>query len=59
MMECVRCGGLAVAEYLQDLHGTFAWIEMLRCLNCGHIQDPVRQPPHINTTRVNQQERNR
>ena len=41
MMECVRCGGLAVMQYIDDLHDTYAWIEVSRCLNCGHIEDVV------------------
>jgi hypothetical protein len=40
-MDCLRCGGLTVLESLSDMRGTLEWVEALRCLNCGHIEDPV------------------
>lgn len=58
-MECVRCGGLAVPEQLTDSRDTFAWIEVSRCLNCGHIEDVVIQARRGIPIRVIQQGRNR
>jgi hypothetical protein len=42
-MRCSRCAGLMVEDYsieldlLEDDRRTIAW----RCINCGHIVEPV------------------
>ena len=45
MMErtdlCVRCGGRVVNETFDDEKSTSLWFEGGRCLNCGHIDDPI------------------
>ena len=51
-MNCSRCCGLMTKDHFMDFQGTagFMWMAGWRCLNCGHIQDPViernRQLPH-------------
>jgi len=46
---CARCGGLLVAEVFPESPSSWLWFWGLRCLNCGHIVDPVmrrnRQQP--------------
>ncbi len=37
-MECARCHGYLIKEWLFDLFGTaVSW----KCVNCGDITDPV------------------
>lgn len=38
-MHCARCNGCVVQEQISDFHGTTAWYEVVRCLNCGNIED--------------------
>ena len=51
-MNCSRCSGLMTKDHFMDFQGTagFMWMAGWRCMNCGHIQDPViernRQLPH-------------
>jgi uncharacterized Zn finger protein len=40
-MACARCGGLIVKESVYDREGSSHEILMERCLQCGHIEDPV------------------
>ena len=40
-MGCGRCGGLIVKESVYDREGSSQVILMDRCLQCGHIEDPV------------------
>ncbi len=40
-MACARCGGLIVKEPVYDREGSTQVILMDRCLQCGHIEDPV------------------
>ncbi|MCC6141835.1 MAG: hypothetical protein IT389_14590 [Nitrospira sp.] len=42
-MSCSRCCGLMVADNLMDFDGTSGhmWACALRCMNCGHLHDPV------------------
>jgi hypothetical protein len=40
-MACARCGGLIVQESVYDREGSSQVILMDRCLQCGHIEDPV------------------
>ena len=40
-MACARCGGLIVKESVYDREGSSQEILMDRCLQCGHIEDPV------------------
>ena len=42
-MKCVRCQGLMVKAHMLDFEGGFGdrWAETLRCVNCGHVYDPV------------------
>ncbi len=42
-MECVRCGGLMVAECYCDLEETGGYdrARCWRCLNCGEVVDPL------------------
>lgn len=49
-MKCTRCQGLMVQAQLFDMDGPYGhlWAMSSRCLNCGHVHDPVveanRQP---------------
>ena len=42
-MKCMRCQGLMVADHFLDLQGTggLMWMEGWRCMNCGHVVDPL------------------
>ncbi len=42
-MNCTRCHGLMVPDYLFDLQGTSGhmWRHSQRCMNCGHVYDAV------------------
>ena len=40
-MSCARCGGAVVIEEFLDDRGSSLGFEGQRCLNCGHIEDPV------------------
>ena len=42
-MNCSRCRGLMTRDHFMDFEGTagFMWMAGWRCLNCGHIYDPV------------------
>jgi len=42
-MKCVRCQGLMVKAHMLDFEGGFGdmWAESFRCVNCGHVFDPV------------------
>ena len=42
-MNCSRCQGLMLEEHLLDMEGAFGemWTTSLRCMNCGHVHDPV------------------
>ena len=42
-MTCSRCCGLMVEAQCLDMEGTFGemWTTSLRCMNCGHVHDPV------------------
>ena len=42
-MNCTRCRGLMVEDHLLDFEGTsgYMWTKGYRCMNCGHIHDPV------------------
>ena len=42
-MNCSRCCGLMTKDHFMDFEGTagFTWMAGWRCLNCGHIHDPV------------------
>lgn len=42
-MVCIRCGGLVVVETFTDMREEISRGSFLgsRCLNCGHIEDPV------------------
>ncbi len=42
-MVCARCGGFMVLEDFTDLREEIAQGSFVggRCLNCGHIEDPV------------------
>lgn len=42
-MNCSRCRGLMTQDHFMDYEGTtgFMWMAGWRCLNCGHIDDPV------------------
>ena len=53
-MVCARCGGMVVLEKFDDEKSTRLWFEGARCLNCGHIDDPIiranrltRHMPHL------------
>jgi hypothetical protein len=53
MMNCPRCGGLVVQEYLLDpREGPLSGFHGSRCVNCGAIYDDViclnqRVPPSL------------
>ena len=42
-MSCSRCCGLMVKDNLMDFDGTSGhmWMSAMRCMNCGHVHDPV------------------
>lgn len=42
-MKCTRCQGLIVQTQLFDFEGAHGhlWETSSRCLNCGHVHDPV------------------
>ena len=42
-MTCSRCRGLMIEDQFLDLQGAFGemWTTSWRCVNCGHIHDPV------------------
>lgn len=42
-MNCSRCCGLMVEDHFLDFEGTIGhmWSTGYRCMNCGHIHDPV------------------
>lgn len=42
-MRCFRCHGLMVKDHFLDFEGTTGhmWVTGYRCMNCGHIHDPV------------------
>ncbi len=44
-MSCSRCCGLMVTDNLMDFDGTAGhmWVRVLRCMNCGHLQDPIME----------------
>lgn len=37
-MNCNRCSGLNVQDYAYEFDSG-KWIETVRCLNCGNVQD--------------------
>ena len=42
-MTCSRCLGLMVKDHFFDIKGAYGqmWTASWRCVNCGHIYDPV------------------
>lgn len=42
-MACRRCGGCMARDHFLDLQesGGDWWLEGWRCINCGHVYDPV------------------
>ena len=40
-MYCPRCRGCVVHDILYIGEGRYNHLPVLRCLNCGHIEDPV------------------
>jgi hypothetical protein len=40
-MSCTRCGGTVVMEGFSDEKSSNVEFQGARCLNCGHIDDPV------------------
>ncbi len=44
-MSCSRCCGLMVKDNLMDFDGTSGhmWVSAMRCMNCGHVHDPVME----------------
>jgi uncharacterized Zn finger protein len=42
-MNCSRCSGLMVRDHFLDFDGTIGhmWAAGHRCMNCGHVHDPV------------------
>jgi hypothetical protein len=42
-MKCARCSGLMVADHLLDMQESYVpmWMQALRCLACGNIEDPL------------------
>jgi len=47
-MNCSRCRGLMVEDHFLDFAGTFGhmWTSGYRCMNCGHVHDPVIAQHH-------------
>ena len=43
-MNCGRCAGLMVPDRFIDLEETgHLWMSGWRCMNCGHVVDPVTE----------------
>ena len=44
-MSCSRCCGLMVKDNLMGFDGTSGhmWMSAMRCMNCGHVHDPVME----------------
>jgi hypothetical protein len=40
-MHCARCHGCVVQEQISDPQGTIERCDVVRCLNCGNIQDAM------------------
>jgi uncharacterized Zn finger protein len=42
-MTCIRCQGFMVEDHFLDFEAAFRemWATSWRCLNCGHVHDPV------------------
>ena len=47
-MNCNRCQGLMLEDQLFDFEGThgFMWMKGWRCMNCGHVMDPLIEANH-------------
>ena len=47
-MKCMRCEGLMVEDHFIDLHwtGGLMWMKGWRCMNCGHVVDPLIEANH-------------
>ena len=47
-MKCTRCQGLMIEDQLFDFEGThgFMWMKGWRCMNCGHVMDPLIEANH-------------
>ena len=47
-MKCLRCQGLMVQDQLYDFDGAqgFMRMEGRRCMNCGHVADPLIEANH-------------
>ena len=47
-MECMRCQGLMVEDHFIDMHwtGGLMWMKGWRCMNCGHVVDPLIEANH-------------
>ena len=48
-MTCSRCCGLIVDAQMFDLEGVYGemWSTSRRCVNCGHVYDPVIEQHHL------------
>ncbi len=43
-MTCPRCQGCMVSDLFLDLAETQGmWMKAARCMNCGHVIDPVME----------------
>ena len=43
-MACPRCEGFMVLDLFLDLAETQGmWMQAARCMNCGHVIDPVME----------------
>jgi hypothetical protein len=43
-MTCPRCEGFMVSDLFLDLAETQGmWMQAARCMNCGHVIDPVME----------------
>ena len=48
-MNCRRCQGLMMKDQFLDFEGThgFMWTTCRRCVNCGHVCNPVIEPNRL------------
>ena len=51
-MGCSRCGGFMVVDEFMDAREEYSrmWCQVLRCINCGAIEDEVFRMNRLSTT---------
>lgn len=53
-MTCMRCQGCMAKDHFMDLleSSEDMWLTGWRCLNCGHVYDPVMERNRLRQGRV-------